>query len=384
MIPFEPLPVLPPPGGATEDAVRGCLAQLSEQLASSGRELQHVLSLTFFVAADDMPAFTEARRLVWACVRERFGDSVPPASVVGQPPEGGRAAALEAAVLLDPDAATTVERRRHRGLRYTVVAGPGGRQVHAAGLASEDETSGAADQSRDAFAEAEAILEAEGMDFGHVVRQWNYVEDMLDVRHTVEGDSQGYQAFNDVRSIAYGRFAFPAGYPAATGIGQRVGGLDIELVAVDPAPGVRVEPISNPNQVDAHRYSEAVLVGTTCEDLDGTTSPKFERGKLVVTDGVETVFVSGTASIIGEETVAKGDVRGQTRTTIEHIRAILGGRPLTHLRAYVKRAEDIDAVREECRSAFGDIPALYVQADVCRDDLLVELEGSSVVRRPAT
>jgi enamine deaminase RidA (YjgF/YER057c/UK114 family) len=342
--------------------------------------MQHVLSLTFFVAARDPDALREIRNIVLETVRDGVPDA-PPVSVVAQPPEGERPAALEAAVLLEADPTTKVERRSHEGLGYTVVIGEGGRQVHAAGLASADGTTGRADQSREAFAAAQAILDAEGLEYRHIVRQWNYIEEMLDVRDTGGGDSQAYQAFNDVRSIAYGRSDFSAGYPAATGIGQKVGGICIELVAVDPGPGVRVEPVTNPRQIDAHSYSEDVLVGTTCENLPGTTSPKFERGKRVAAGDAEIVFVSGTASIIGEKSVAPGDVRAQTRTTIDNMKEVLGGRAMTHLRAYVKETADIEAVREECRAAFGDIPALYVEADVCRDELLVELEGESVIRR---
>ncbi len=381
MIPFETIITMPPPGGTPEDAVRTCLAELTARLHGGGRKTEHVLGLTFFAAAVDLAPFQETRSLVQGSVRDYFDGAPPPVSVVGQPPEGGRHVALEAAVLLAAASDATVERRSHEGLGYTVVVGETGRQVHAGGLASADGTIGAADRAREAISAMEGILDAEGLEFGHIVRQWNYLEEMLDIRGTSCGDSQGYQAFNDVRSVAYGRSTFPAGYPAATGIGQRVGGVTIEFVAVDPAKGVRVEPVSNPKQVDAHRYSEEVLVGAPSEDLPGTTSPKFERGKRVAAGGDEIVFVSGTASILGERTIAPGDVRAQTRTTIENIHEVLGGRALTHLRAYVKRAEDIEAVREECRAAFGDIPALYVQADVCRDDLLVELEGESVALR---
>ena len=70
------------------------------------------------------------------------------------------------------------------------------------------------------------------------------------------------------------------------------------------------------------------------------------------------------------------DVAGQRRTTIENIAELVRGEPLSWLRAYVKHAADIPVVREVCEAAYGPIPATYVVADVCRDDLLVELEGA--------
>jgi hypothetical protein len=135
--------------------------------------------------------------------------------------------------------------------------------------------------------------------------------------------------------------------------------------------------VSNPRQVDAHAYSEGVLVG----EIPEKTSPKFERAKRVVRDGVETVFVSGTASIIGEESVALGDVAAQTKTTLDNIATLTPDGALSWLRAYVKRAGDIPVVREVCEATLPGTPALYVHSDVCRAELLVEIEGVSVTGR---
>jgi enamine deaminase RidA (YjgF/YER057c/UK114 family) len=198
---------------------------------------------------------------------------------------------------------------------------------------------------------------------------------MLDLRTAGDRECQCYQAFNDVRTLAYGRSGFPAGYPASTGIGQAAGGVLIEFVALEAPAEVRVEPVSNPRQVDAHRYSEGVLVGEPLADRDGKTAPKFERAKRVVRGADEVVYVSGTAAIVGERSVAPDDVVAQTRTTIENIATLLSDETPSYLRAYVKREEDMPAVRSVCDAAYGRIPALYVRADVCREELLVEMEG---------
>ena len=52
---------------------------------------------------------------------------------------------------------------------------------------------------------------------------------------------------------------------------------------------------------------------------------------------------------------------------------------LVTAKAYVRRTEDCPAVQSHLRAALGDTPVLYVHADVCRADLLVEVEG--VARR---
>jgi enamine deaminase RidA (YjgF/YER057c/UK114 family) len=355
MIPFD---VLVFPGAAHP---RDCLDELRAKVVDTDA----ILSLTFFVAACD--------ENIGRLVREKLGNI--PVSVVAQAPLGGHAVALEAAVLFAP---ARVSRKASAGLPYTVVSGNGVHQVHAGGISAIEPRGDVAAQAREAFGRMEAILRRERMSFDHVVRQWNYIEDVLDVRNNGSKGQQAYQLFNDVRTLAYSHAEFPAGYPAATGIGQSSGGVLLEFVAVDAPPDVRVVPLSNPKQTDAHDYSERELVGESIEELPVKSTPKFERAKLVARGEQGTIFVSGTAAILGEKSVDLGDVAAQTRTTIENITALVGDRPLSRLRAYVKRPEHLPEIRSICEDAFGPIPALYVQADVCRDELLVELEGAWV------
>lgn len=146
------------------------------------------------------------------------------------------------------------------------------------------------------------------------------------------------------------------------------------------APGARVFPLSSPLQVDAHRYPEGVLVGSPLAGLRAKATPKFERGKRVESGAGEALLVSGTAAIRGERSVARGDAAAQARTTLANIAALTGGAPPSRLRAYVKREEDIPLVRGVCERALGPVPALYVTAEVRRDELLVEIEGALAVR----
>ena len=341
-------------------------------LDSPGR----VLSLTFFVEAVDAAAYGVARNSLLAAVDEYFGADAPAATVVAQPPSGGDRVVLEATVRASP---ATVDRRSCGGVAYTVVRCNGMRQIHAGGIGSD--LPFPEGQATDALAKMEAVLAAEGMTFGHVVRQWNYIEGLLELRADCPLGHQSYQVFNDVRAVAYARSTFPTGYPAATGIGQSAGGIVLEFIALDAPPDVRVAAISNPRQTDAHDYSGGMLVGESLVRLQNKCTPKFERAKLVARGDEQTVFVSGTAAIIGEQSVAPGDVEAQTRTTIDNISALVGGGGLSRLRAYVKHSRDIPAVRRICEATFGSIPAVYVQADICRDELLVELEGA--LRVPA-
>jgi enamine deaminase RidA (YjgF/YER057c/UK114 family) len=380
MIPFEIHCHQPSPAGTPEKQARECVSRLASRLAATGRTGRHALALTFFVDAADTAAYRRRRELVPPLVAELLDAAPPPVCVVAQPPEGGRAVALEAAVLDARVPASAVERRECGGTPYTVVSSGEIRQVHSGGLASpESAPRDTAAQATAAFARMASILRREGMDFGDVLRQWNYIEGVL------EGggeERRGYQVFNDVRSIAYGPSRFPAGYPAATGIGQAAGGVILAFIALSAPPDVRIAPLTNPKQVDAHRYSEEVLVGSPLGEKAARASPKFERGKLVASGAEQVVFVSGTAAIQGERSVDPGDVAAQTRTSIENVALLRPGARLVQLRVYVKRPEDVPVVRGICEEAYGSVPSLYVRADVCREELLVEIEGMMVA--PAT
>lgn len=369
MIPFDTIVVAPLPEGSPARQAGRALATLESRLRASGRDRDDVLALTLFVAPGDAAGWSARRRELVGVVRDRFDGDPPATTVVAQAPHGRRAVAVEAVVLAAPAA---VARRTVDGVRCTVVTGGGVRQVLGGGIGGAGPDMAA--RSAAAFASMAEVLRRERMEFGHVVRQWSYLEGTLDVG--ADG-RQGYQAFNDVRAAVYARSAFPAGYPAATGIGQAAGGVVLSFLALDAPRDVAVAPLSNPRQTDAHRYSVGRLAGGPAP-----CTPKFERAKRIRRAGEEVVLVSGTAAIVGEESVGPGDVAAQARTTIENIRALVGERPLASLRAYARRPSDLRAVRRLCESAFGRIPAVYVTADVCRDELLVELEGTVVARVP--
>ena len=139
-------------------------------------------------------------------------------------------------------------------------------------------------------------------------------------------------------------------------------------------------PLENPRQVAAHDYDHRY----------GPQSPKFSRAMAIVGNAAAVVLVSGTASIIDSESHHVGDVAAQTRETLDNIAALIsaenfrrhGQRGLgaalddvASLRVYVKRREDYAVVQNACRARLGDVPAVYTVADLCRPELLVEIEG---------
>ncbi|MEN8121465.1 MAG: dioxygenase, partial [Bacteroidota bacterium] len=147
-----------------------------------------------------------------------------------------------------------------------------------------------------------------------------------------------------------------------------------------------IYPIDNPNQIASYHYGQDVLVGTT-KELKQKSPPGFERGKLICANGLTTLYVSGTASILGENTVGHNDIKKQTITTINNINLIQKeaaqkqnrnfseANQLKHIRVYIKEQKDFQLIKEICTKAYGEIPIVYVIADVCRQDLLIEIEA---------
>jgi enamine deaminase RidA (YjgF/YER057c/UK114 family) len=231
-----------------------------------------------------------------------------------------------------------------------------------------------------------------GITMNQVVRQWNYIGKILDFTQVEGKPRQHYQVFNDARKIFYQQARNAPYYPAATGIGQQTPGILIDCMAVNAPGKLDIIPIHNPSQQDSYHYGQEVLKGVADRAIGIKQPPLFERAVLLATAESSRLLISGTAAIKGQETIALGDVKRQTEVTIENIDLLsaqstlaaqypkLSSYPDTYsyVRVYVANREDIPLVRSICNGCFGNAPVNYVQADVCRDDLLVEIEAERV------
>ena len=313
----------------------------------------------------------------------------PSLSIIAQTPANGDLISLEIVFLVVEDKMTQVFYKEHRGIAYTLVISNGIREIYAGGISSKNYSDDFYLQVDNSYRLMKSILTTEGFTFADVVRQWNYVEDILSIGDDARDQNQHYQILNDVRSKYYSESEFRNGYPAATGIGANAGGLILEFYAIHASPAVEVIPVRNPKQTDAYYYSDNVLKGAGPEKHNKNTTPKFERAKYSNVNGVGSIFISGTASIQSEETLGKGNTRMQAEITLENIsnltsrknllktgiRATLERFKYTFIRVYIKHKRDLSVVRNICESHFGNIPVHYLLADICRDDLLLEIEG---------
>jgi len=374
--------IVPASGADFNEQVRSCIEQLQEFIHQGEDMSLYVTQQTFFISAGTREEYEERSSDIRNQLLNLCGASLPATSIVAQSPAGDLDVVLE---LICTKAADDkkVTYKSLSGVDYTVIEYQGYKTVHGAGLMGNvgDTISEASER---AFKMAQTILNQEGLSIKNIIRQWNYIENIALVEDQDDAP-QNYQDFNDVRARYYNQVQFKQGYPAATGIGQESGGVIIGFIALSESDIISIKPIGNPGQIDAHQYSDLVLEGSS----DQKCTPKFERAKLVTIGSRNYIYVSGTASILGEKTVHAGDVEKQTLTTIENIKRLFSREnqdslglnfdvakiQFSHLRVYVKFKKDIPAVQKVCDAELNCKSSLFLESDVCREDLLVEIEG---------
>jgi len=206
----------------------------------------------------------------------------------------------------------------------------------------------------------------------HLIRIWNYLPE---INRQIRGDER-YRLFNSARQLAFrnsGR-ATTGAVPAACALGSPAGSpLSIYFLAARKPPKM----IENPRQTSAYHYPPKF----------GKHRPIFSRACVWGEPGCARLFVSGTASIVGHETIHLGDVAAQTRETMVNICALLDeanrivgsarySAAALKLKVYARRAEDLPAIKAALSLTLRPATqVLYLQADVCREDLLVEIEA---------
>ena len=223
-----------------------------------------------------------------------------------------------------------------------------------------------------------ATLDAEN--YPHLLRVWNYVPDINRNSHGLER----YRQFNSARQHALrasGR-ALRGSVPAASALGSV---SDSPLVVYFLAGRTAPVFVENPRQVSAYHYPPQY----------GSHRPAFSRATLLRQGQSVALFISGTASIVGHRSLHLNDTAAQTRETLANIEALIGEANRiasgAHFRldaltakVYVRRPGDLPVIRAELAGALGPAArTLYLQADICRQDLLVEIEATALCPLPA-
>lgn len=225
--------------------------------------------------------------------------------------------------------------------------------------------------SEEAYRRIFRLLQAHALP--HLWRTWNYMAQINGMEHGLER----YRQFNVGRQDAFLTWnrMIQGNVPTACALGVGSGPLSIAFMASD-TPAL---PIENPRQISAYHYPSEY----------GPRAPTFSRAALVHPPGQELLLVSGTASIVGHQTMHVGDVVRQAQEVVLNLQALLDAAnaqarsvPFTLsdllCRVYVRHPSDHERVRTALTPLLQGAEAVYLQADVCRHDLLVEIEATAV------
>ena len=210
----------------------------------------------------------------------------------------------------------------------------------------------------------------------HLFRIWNYVPRI----NAVTDGLENYRAFCMGRSLAFEK-KFGADFqrvlPAASAVGSRGEHLDLIFVAGETVP----RHFENPAQVPAYHYPIE----------HGPRAPSFARATVAREGGRTLTFISGTAAIRGHETVAPGTLGEQLDCTLENLRLIsrasglgdtLGGEQKLRrfFKVYLRHARDFPAAKKSLEQSLvkPDDTVIYLETDVCRQALNVEIEATLI------
>ena len=208
---------------------------------------------------------------------------------------------------------------------------------------------------------------------------WNYIPGI----NQGKGDEELYRQFCLGRADAV--LIDPGDsppLPAATAIGSRAEEPALQVYFLAAAlPGLDVE---NPRQVSAWRYPRQY----------GPKSPLFSRGTILRLNGSQQFLISGTASVVGHQTHHENQVGNQLSESLRNVHSLLEeGYRLTGdsharldsegmLKVYIRDPSDLELIRRTLEAeAPAEIPRIYLRGDICRENLLTEIDGIVSLQR---
>lgn len=224
--------------------------------------------------------------------------------------------------------------------------------------------------TRSSYLRLDHLMRARG--YPYWLRAWNYLAAITQG----EGEAERYRRFNAGRYSAVGLSSgIEQNLPAASALGSDSGGFVLSCLA-GKRPGAQIE---NPRQLSASLYPPRY----------GLRSPLFARAALVPNGTGAQLLVSGTASIVGHESLHLGDPERQLEETARNFEALVEaamradvGRPpasrarLESLKVYLRNPDDYARLLPRVRRLFDMDQPLVLRADICRRELLVEIEGT--------
>jgi enamine deaminase RidA (YjgF/YER057c/UK114 family) len=377
---------VPGGGGDLGEQARDALCTIERLMHDEGARGSIVHQAIFM---KDIREMETCRRIM----KDFYGSELPATTYVPQRPCGGKLLEIEAIGVGSQGDGVQIERCSEQMvvMRHADIA-----WAYLSNVSPETRAEGVYERSLSMFQNTRRTLEARGFRYNQVFRTWLYLGDIVGP----EADTQRYKELNRARTdfyrdIEFGDNHVPSRirqpiFPASTGIGSD--GRDVMMSSIALAStreDLLLVPLENPLQVSAFDYGAEY----------SPKSPKFARAMAVVVGDCAALFVSGTASITSSETQYVGDMEGQTWQTLDNIAALISeenlcrhGLPglgatlddMVMVRIYVKRQEDYQTAHDVCYVRLGELPSIFAIADVCRPELLVEIEGVAFSKRGNT
>jgi enamine deaminase RidA (YjgF/YER057c/UK114 family) len=374
---------VPRSGGTLRQQAEDALRAVDAAAAAEGARGSLVLQSVFIADASQID---ECRQIM----REFYGRDLPATSYIPQRPCNGKLLSIEAMGVGQGLGEVKIDRPSEQVViaRHDDVA-----WVHCAQIVPQPHVTDMYDSATSAFEQMRSAFGRANVRFDQVVRTWLYLGGIVVEERAV----QRYRELNRARADFYRDIPFLADhlpqncpgpiYPASTGIGADGRGITMAAIAlVTNRKDVVAVPLENPRQTAAYDYDASYSV----------KSPKFSRAMALSCGPCATIFISGTASITHSETRHVGDAVAQTQETWENIAALISEENLARhglpglgsslnslglVRVYVKRPEDYARTRAICEKYIGNLPTIYAVADVCRPELLVEIEAVAFSRK---
>jgi len=206
----------------------------------------------------------------------------------------------------------------------------------------------------------------------YLYRAWNFIPEI----NFGKGDSENYKKFCEGRSLAFHKAFGDSEHnymPAGTCVGIQGTSILIYFLAGKNSP----DHYENPNQVPAYRYPRKY----------GPKSPSFARASSVHIDHSHYRFISGTSAVLGHQSVGRGNLREQLNITCQNLETIYqqtqkeedignNAKSLLSGKVYLRHADDYTEARNYIEELFPHTKGnlIYLLSDICREELLVEIE----------
>ena len=222
-------------------------------------------------------------------------------------------------------------------------------------------------QVRNMFYKADSILRELGGSYRDVVRTWFYLSNIL----------EWYGTFNAIRNDVYNEFGLMPSIdnnvltlPSSTGIGvnntqKAAGTIDLYAIVGPETCKPRIMQLNNKGQKNAYEYGAA-----------------FSRGTVIRNARSRSMQLSGTAAINHRGlSLFHDSCKQQIDFAFQKIRELLrplsaGLKDICAATAFLKNRHEISKLKNYFTShGLAELPCVYVAADICRPELLFELDG---------